>query len=105
VQRAGIKNVVIQPGDGAVPFKEMSDEDVVKMANDNITNIGRLFVELGRASPKEIGERGGAGYVLDKVSESLDNTMVGQNPWPDYYGSYPVTAGDIKDIGSFFYFI
>src|SRR5690606_7899500 len=105
IKKAGIKNVVIQPGNGEKPYEEMSDDEVIKMANDNLTNLGRLFVELGRSSPQEVTQRGGAGYILDKVSESLDNTMVGQNPWPDYYGSYPVTAGDVKDITSFFYLI
>lgn len=105
VQRAGVDGVIIQSGTGDSPYKEMNDADVIKIANDNITNLGRLFSKLGRSVPNEVAERGGAGYVLDKVSSQLDNTMVGANPWPNYYGDFPVTAGDMKDLLTFFYMV
>lgn len=105
VKNAGIDGVIIQPGTGDKPYNDMKDEDVIKIANDNITNLGRLFTKLGLSVPTEVGQRAGSGYVLDKVSQSLDNTMIGASPWPEYYGDYPITVGDLRDFLTFFYMI
>jgi hypothetical protein len=105
IQKAGISGVIISVGEGSSPYREMKDEDVIKAAQDNITNLARLFVAVGLDTPPEAAQQGGSGYVLDQVADSLHDLMIGQNPWPDYWGSRPVTIGDLRDLLTFFYLI
>lgn len=105
VKQAGISGVIINPGEGASPYREMKDEDVIKTAQANITNLARLFVEVGLDAPPEAAQQGGSGYILDQVADSLHDLMIGQNPWPQYWGSRPVTVGDLRDLLTFFYLI
>lgn len=103
VSEANIGNVLIQEGQGARPYREMDDAAVIKAAQENITNLGRLFQSLGMSVPSQVGQQGGSGYVLDKVPRQLTlEAAQTDEPWPEYYKEQIVTVGDLRSFSRFF---
>lgn len=103
VSDTNIGNVLIQEGQGTRPYQEMDDASVIKAAQENITNLGRLFGVLGMTVPSQVGQQGGSGYVLDKVPRQLTlEAAQTEEPWPQYYVEQIVTVGDLSSFSKFF---
>jgi hypothetical protein len=103
VSEVNIGNVLIQEGQGARPYREMDDAAVIKAAQENITNLGRLFQSLGMSVPSQVGQQGGSGYVLDKVPRQLTlEAAQTDEPWPEYYKEQIITVGDLRSFSRFF---
>lgn len=103
VADTGIQGIMIREGQGASPYREMEDAAVIKAANDNITNLARLFVALGMAVPAEAKGQGGSGYVLDQIPTELTaEAATSDNVWPEFWGEQLVTVGDLRSFSRFF---
>lgn len=101
-----IQGVLIQEGEGERPYGEMDDAAIIKMADDNIVNLGRLFDELGMDVPVAAKGRGGSGFILDQVPRQLSpESAIARDPWPAHWGEVPVTVGDLRGLDRFFLFL
>lgn len=106
VSQTGIQGVSISSGSGSNPHREMNDADIIKLAEENITNLGRLFQAVGLSTPDAAKGRGGAGFILDQVPNILtDASATSEDPWPENFGSVPVTVGDLRSFDRFFLLI
>ena len=99
ITKGNIKGVILTESPSG------KDEEVIKLAQDNITNLARLFGAVGLDAPESAMNQGGSGYKLDSVDEQLSNLANRPNPWPKYWGAKPVTVGDVKNIETFFVMI
>jgi len=106
LKAANISGVLIQPGKGTSPAKEMEDAELIRVAESNITNLGRIFTKVGASAPSEIGSRGGSDFIFDMIESDLATVMSNNpDPWPEHRGNISVTAGEIRDIVQFISFI
>ncbi len=101
-----IQGVLIQEGEGERPYGEMDDAAIIKMADDNIVNLGRLFDKLGMDVPVAAKGRGGSGFILDQVPRELSaEAATSKEPWPTFWGEVPITVGDLVSFDRFFQFL
>lgn len=104
-----LPGILIQEGTGARPYREMKDDQVKKMAEDNIANLARLFTALHLETPNIPGASGGnlSSFPLDRIKRTLVTAdATSPNPWKQGdEGEVRVTVGDVKSFIRFFQFV
>ena len=98
VQNAGVQQVIL------VTTRPAADDAATSAAQDNITNLARLFGSIGLETPPEARQTVADLREFDRVNGTVQMDDVNK-PWGEVYGNKPVQMGDLKDLESFFMFI
>lgn len=97
IQKAGFgTQILILSGEGDSPYKDMEEAGLIKAADSNIANLGRLFQFCGFERPSST--RKGSSQILDNVYKHL----TAENTTSLEKGGVAVTFADFKNIISFF---